>query len=262
MTPSAAAVEVAVVTGASTGIGREFARRLAKRCGKVILIARDAARLEETRQEVVALGAAAEIIVCNLSERSEVERLAQQLSEIPNIEYLVNNAGFGTMGDFVDVDRQQHADMINVHVVATVLLTHAVVAGMKARGRGYIINVASMSSFMIGPGQVTYAATKASLTSFSESLQVELERTGVQVQALCPGFTRTDFHNRPQFEGFDRDTISANLWLTPEKVVDFSLKKLPSKRVVCVPGLKNQFFARLMTFRFVRIIAGKSVRKK
>ncbi|MEM9660061.1 MAG: SDR family NAD(P)-dependent oxidoreductase, partial [Planctomycetota bacterium] len=165
-------------------------------------------------------------------------------------------------GDYVALDVGAHLDMAKVHVLATMRLTHAALPAMLKRRHGDIVNVASMSAFLIGPGQVTYAATKAMLTSFSESLQAELEDAGVRVQALCPGFTRTGFHDRPAFEAFDRAQIPKRRWMTAEKVVDASLAALDKKKVICVPGWKNRLLVRAMGFRPVRRIIGDIVRKK
>ena len=117
---------------------------------------------------------------------------------------LVNNAGFGTMGDFVDVRLQRHQAMLQVHIMAVVELTYAALPMMLANRCGHIVNVSSMSAYLIGPGQVTYAASKSFIKSFSESLQMELQGTGVDVQSLCPGMTHTGFHDTQDFTGFDR----------------------------------------------------------
>lgn len=252
----------AVVTGASSGIGRAYALRLAEMGHHLLLVARDSERLEAVKREVEERGSQAEVMAVDLEQSEGIEAVADRIAHLPRLEFLVNNAGFGTMGDFVDVEIAAHVAMINVHVLATIRLTHAALAGMLARGRGKIVNVSSMSAFLIGPGQTTYAATKALLVSFCESLQGELEGTGVRVQALCPGFTKTDFHNRPPFAHFDREKISPGLWKTPEEVVDASLAGLNGNRVVCVPGGKNQLVARACGMRFVRKMIGKKVRKK
>lgn len=252
----------AVVTGASSGIGRIYALRLAELGYRLLLVARDTERLEAVKREVEKLGSHALVMAADLDQPEAIEAVASRISELPQLEFLVNNAGFGTMGDFVDVEVSAHVAMINVHVLATIRLTHAALAGMLTRGRGKIVNVSSMSAFLIGPGQTTYAATKALLVSFCESLQGELEGTGVRVQALCPGFTKTDFHNRPPFARFDRNKVSPGLWKTPEEVVEASLAGLEGPRVVCIPGGKNRLVAGACGMRFVRKLVGKKVRKK
>ena len=254
----------AAITGASDGIGAAFARQLANRGHSLILIARRGNRLEQMRDELVRdFGISVEVRRTDLSQAEEVRGLAATLAEHSDLDLLVNAAGFGTMGDFVDVQSVKHIDMIQVHVSATVMLTHAVLPAMLQRAKGAIINVASMSAFLIGPGQTTYAASKVFLKSFSESLFEEVRENGVDVQALCPGFTRTGFHDTAEFEKFDRRRISAGLWMTPEAVVEESLQALDRRRsAVCVPSLKNRWLVRAMRLEFVRRLAGKSVRKK
>lgn len=257
-------VGTAAITGASDGIGAVFAKQLAARGHSLILVARRTDRLEQLREELVGeFGIDAEVRPTDLSHPDDVRGLAGELSELTDVDLLVNNAGFGTMGDFVDVQSVKHSDMIQVHVSATVMLSHAVLPAMLQRGRGAIINVASMSAFLIGPGQTTYAASKTFLKSFSESLFEEVRDRGVYVQALCPGFTKTGFHNTDEFSRFDRSQVSAGLWMTPEAVVTESLQALDHRRkAVCVPSSKNRWLVRAMRLEFVRRLAGKNVRKK
>jgi short-subunit dehydrogenase len=254
----------AAITGASDGIGEAFARQLANRGHSLILIARRMDRLNRLRDELVRdFGIGVEVRRADLSQTEDVQSLAADLSEHADLDLLINAAGFGTMGDFVDVDSAKHLDMIQVHVSATVTLTHAVLPAMLERQRGAIINVASMSAFLIGPGQSTYAASKVFLKTFSESLFEEVRERGVYVQALCPGFTRTGFHDTAEFKKFDRGQIAAGLWMTPQEVVEESLQALDSGRsAVCVPSSKNRWLVRAMRLEFVRRLAGKNVRKK
>jgi short-subunit dehydrogenase len=159
---------------------------------------------------------------------------------------LVNNAGFGTAGQFATIDLARQMDMIHVHLLASVRLTRAVLPGMIARNRGAIINVSSMAGFVPLPENVTYCATKAYLNSFSQALQIELAGTGVQVQALCPGFTYTEFHGPPGPTGYNRGFIPKALWMSAEDVVDGSLKALERDKIVYVPGLKNRLLAMII----------------
>jgi hypothetical protein len=254
----------AAITGASDGIGEVFARQLADRGHSLILIARRSERLERLRDELVRnFGVDVEVHRTDLSQPEEVRALAAELAEHPDLDLLVNDAGFGTMGDFVDVQPAKHSDMIQVHVSATVMLSHAVLPAMLQRRRGAIINVASMSAFLIGPGQTTYAASKTFLKSFSESLFEEVRGRGVYVQALCPGFTRTGFHDTAEFAKFDRNQVPAGLWMTPQAVVAESLQALDRRRTaVCIPSSKNRWLVRAMRLEFIRRLAGKNVRKK
>jgi short-subunit dehydrogenase len=228
----------------------------------LLLIGRQLDRLEAVCRETAQQGIVAQAVAADLSDPAEIARVADRIGGLGRIDFLVNNAGFGTMGDLADVDVEMHCSMVNVHCLATVRLSHAALQLMRTAGRGRIVNVASMSAFIIGPGQATYAATKAMLVSFSESLQGELEGTQIRVQALCPGFTRTGFHDRPAFEKFDRGQIASNMWMTPDDVVAASLRGLQSRRVVCIPGRKNRWLARAFGIRKIRKIAGNKVRKR
>ncbi len=252
-----------VITGASSGIGETFARRLAEQGYRLVLIARRKERLQELAQTLEGESApGVEVIAADLSQADALASLADRLAKREDIALLVNNAGFGTMGDFVTIAAMTHEEMIRVHVLASARLCHSVLPQMLARGQGAIINVTSMAAFVIGPGQVTYASTKSFLKSFSESLHAEVAGQGVQVQALCPGFTRTSFHDTQAFQRFDRRQIPAHLWLTAEQVVDDSLRALKRRRPVCIPGAKYRWLARAMRWDFVRLLAGKRVRKR
>ena len=165
-----------------------------------------------------------------------MERVAEFIRELAGLELLVNNAGFGTMGRFADGEVQPQTDMNRVHVLAAVRLARAVLPGMIERDCGGIINVSSMGAWLACAGNVQYAATKAYLNTFSEGLQDELRHTRVRVQALCPGFTLTGFHDAAPMGPFDRADIPKSLWMSAEDVVDFSLKMLGKNRVIVVPG--------------------------
>ena len=253
---------VAAVTGASSGIGRSFAVRLARSGHSVLLIGRDASRLQQVESEIRTAGGQAQTLVADLAQVDQIEAVAERLRELPRLDLLVNNAGFGTMGDFLTVDPRVHAEMLQVHCLATIRLTHAALIPMTRDAAGGIVNVSSMSAFLVAPGQVNYAATKAFLVSFSESLAAEVKGDGIRVQALCPGFTTTGFHDRPHFSKFDRRQISRALWMTADQVVDESLKGLARGRVVCIPGFKNRLITKLLTIPYFRRTLGSKVRKR
>ena len=168
----------------------------------------------------------------------------------------MNNAGFGTLGRFAELPIRLQLDMLAVHVLATVRLTRAALPGMLARRSGAIVNVSSIAPFLPGQGNVIYNAAKAGVTSFSESLHMELEGTGVVAQALCPGMTSTEFHATPLFRqsGFRRSTIPAPLWMPAEAVVEYSLREL-GRAPVCIPGAHNRLLAFLP-----RVIPGSILR--
>ncbi|HZT80782.1 MAG TPA: SDR family oxidoreductase [Gemmataceae bacterium] len=231
----------AAVTGASSGIGLAYARQLAAAGYDLLLVARRAERLRALADELGrACHVAAEPLVADLARDAEVDRVVARLGTIDDVAILVNNAGFGTAGSFATTDVAGAVAMIEVHVVASVRLCHAVLPGLIARRRGVIVNVASVAAFLPVPGNVTYGATKAFLVAFSEGLHQELRGSGIRVQALCPGFTRTEFHDAAGYEASGRSRIPAFLWMSADDVVAASLRGLRRNEAVCVPGLANQ----------------------
>ena len=237
----------ALVTGASSGIGAAFARRLAEAGYHLILVARRETRLAalaaEVRQD---FGVKAEILVADLADPAGVKLVEERVAGQDPLALLVNNAGFGTRSRFANIDPTRTLDMIHVHIIATVRLSRAALPGMIARKKGAIINVSSLAGFVPLPGSVTYSATKAYLNSFSQALQIELAGSGVQVQALCPGFTYTEFHGPPGPTGYNRGGFPKPMWMTTEAVVDGSLKALERGQVVYVPGLVNRLLTALI----------------
>jgi uncharacterized protein len=232
---------LAVVTGASAGIGRVFARQLAERGFDLLLVARDADRLRALADEIaLAFAVTAEIHAADISRDEGMRTLARQLAENERVMVLVNNAGFGTKGRFADRPVSEQATMLELHVMAPMLLTRAVLPGMIARREGRIITVSSVASFTASPGNVNYCATKAYQRVMCEALAMELENTGVMVQALCPGFTHTEFHDRA---GIDKSKgVPAWLWLDAEYVVRESLNAaFGDGPVVVIPGRRYRW---------------------
>jgi short-subunit dehydrogenase len=230
---------VALITGASSGLGAVFARQLASQGYDLVLVARRAERLADLAAELQQhYPISVEILAADLARPADVERVESHVTGIEGLDMLVNNAGFGTTGRFAEVDLAKSMDMIEVHIIASMRLCRAALPGMLARRRGSLINVASVAAFTPMPGNANYAATKAYLLTFSKALHAELRGTGVKVQALCPGFTYTGFHDTSEFEGFKRSQIPAILWMTAEDVVAASLKSLKRNQAVCIPGLR------------------------
>ena len=237
----------AVVTGAAGGLGSAFARQLAERGYQLLLVDR---RQEQLEKVSVALaeshGVAAEALAVDFCQRGEVERLGRQLAALPNLELLVNNAGFGTVDYFADTDVNYLVGQVDVHIVAPTILTRAVLPGMLERNRGNIINLSSVGGWFHSAGNVQYGATKNYLAVFSQSLEQELRDTNVHVQALCPGFVRTEFHAADCMKAYQaRKPHAAHLWMTPDEVVAYSLKKLNSKQVIVIPGIGYRLIGRL-----------------
>jgi short-subunit dehydrogenase len=223
----------ALVTGPTAGIGAAFARRLAADGYDLVLVARDVERLEATAADLRhRFGGAVEVLPADLADRVALAGVEQRLADRERpVDLLVNNAGFGTNTRFSQGDLEEEERQLDVLVRAVLRLSHAAVGGMVERGRGGIINVSSIAGY-IPAG--TYGAAKAWVTSFSEGLAGELTGTGVHVLAVCPGFVRTEFHQRA---GMDVRAIPEILWLTPEQVVDQALDDLARGRLVSVAGL-------------------------
>jgi uncharacterized protein len=228
---------LAVVTGATAGIGREYAEQLGAQGYDLLLVARDRQRLAATAESLAtAHGVAAEAYPADLSRDDDVTVLAERLVASPRLTVLVNNAGFGSRGRLADADIERQEAMLRLHVLAPMRLTRAALPGLLARRSGAVINVSSVAGFIYSAGNVNYCATKAYLTTFSEGLAVELHGTGVRVQALCPGFTRTEFHARMAESGESHPRF---LWLSAPSVVRYSLECLErGGPVVCVPGFR------------------------
>jgi uncharacterized protein len=228
----------ALITGASSGIGAAFARELAVRGCKLILVARRTERLEQLACELTdRCSVPVEILRADLTVEADLGAVERRLSESGDLELLVNNAGFGTRGRFFEVPLDGQDSMHRLHVLAAMRLTHSALAGMVKRDRGGIINVSSVAAFTTTPGGVSYCATKAWVNSFSEGLALELAiaSSKVRVQALCPGFTRTEFHDVMQV---DKKTIPEGWWMEADQIVAASLQGLKRGRVIVVPGLR------------------------
>lgn len=234
----------ALITGASSGIGAAFARRLAADGYHVILVARREEKLRalaQQLQEGYPQAPVADVLVADLAKAVDVERVEAHIGSINQLELLINNAGFGTSGKFAEIDLDKQLDMVHVHINATMRLTRAALPAMIARQKGFIINVSSIAAYLSNPENVTYCATKAYLNRFSQSLQLELNESGVRVQALCPGFTYSEFHDTPEYDTFTRDQIPKKLWMSAEAVVEQSLNALQGKQVIFIPGWRNRW---------------------
>jgi short-subunit dehydrogenase len=255
----------ALITGASAGIGAEFASQLAARGCDLILVARRGERLTSLADGLsTKFGVDTQIIPVDLAQEDSLAHVVRVIQEQDNIKYLINNAGYGVSGKFVEVELQKHIDMMHVHDLASLSLTWAALPGMRERKIGFVINVSSMAAFL-PTRSVTYASTKAFLVTFSEALQNDIKDTGVRVQVLCPGFTITEFHDTPEYENFRRSRIPRFLWLPVEQVVAESLSALGKKRVICVPSLQYRIIAGFsrnsLTSWLVRAIAKKFFNK-
>jgi len=233
----------ALITGASSGIGTSFAERLAKDGYDLIIVARREDRLETLAQRLrESHQVNVEVLAVDLSKPDSLPTVENRIAEESALEMLVNNAGFGAYMPFVELDPDRVEELINLQVLAVARLTRAALPGMLARGHGSIINVSSRLGFSgsLGsaqmPKRATYAGTKAFINTFSQLVQSEIEGTGVQVQALCPGVVPTEFHS---IQGSDTSRFPAAIMMSPEEVVEASLAGLKLGEVICVPALDD-----------------------
>lgn len=229
----------ALITGASSGIGAAFARRLARDGYDLILTARDGQRLATLAAELRRRHRGRyECVAADLATPSGQDLLAEHIAGCARLSLLVNNAGFITLEPFAETDISRQRAMVELHVLAPQRLVHAALPGMLARRRGGIINVSSIAAFQSGPGNVTYSASKAFLNTFDDGLRIELAGSGVHVLTLCPGWTRTEIHRRA---GYDNSAVPERAWQRPEQVVRAALRDLRRQRAYCFPNRADRY---------------------
>lgn len=250
---------IAVVTGASSGIGHAFARALAARGSDLVVVGRRKDRLDEL--DALLAGehdAATEVLAADLETSDGVAAVEARLADAGRpVDLLVNNAGFGTNGAFHAIPVDDEVSEIQLNVVALVRLTHAALGPMVKRGEGGVINVSSVGAYQPTPHSATYSATKAFVSSFTNAIHEELRGTGVKAMVLAPGFTHTEFHVRANVE--NDQAMPEFLWQSPEEVVTAALKAYDRGRAVCVPGAMNSVaaaFSGTMPAGISRRIAG------
>jgi short-subunit dehydrogenase len=243
--------KTAVITGATSGMGAEYARRLAAEHYDLIITGRRKEQIEKLAEDLrKQYGVGVNVVIAELSEDSDIKKLTDAVEATENIEILINNAGHsGYMKYFVDVESDHYERMIKVHQIVPMRLIKLVAPGMIKRGKGAIVNVSSIGAFSAMPEVHVYQATKAFLKMFSEGLYQELREKGIKVQALCPGFTDTNFAKDYLAEDeYLKYTNKIKMMMAkPEKVVDYSLKRLKGNKVVCIPGLLNKFMVTIFS---------------
>ncbi len=236
---------LAFITGASSGIGKEYAIQLANQGINLVISARREARLVELKNQLEdTYNIEVEVFLADLSRLEDIERMTAYIRERP-VDILINNAGFGTVGDFANADLEQEVAMIHVHNIAPVYFCRAALEGMVARNRGFIINVSSVASYVTLPGAGMYGATKAFLRNFSISLGKEFKGSNIRVQALLPGFTHTEFHQGEKLSEL-KSSLPKFLFMDAEELVRKSLRALNRKKVVCTPKLINKILRFLL----------------
>ncbi len=249
--------ETVLVTGASSGIGRELAKCFAADGCRMILVSRKVDELETLATELRKdLKVQAQVFSSDLAEPEAPVRLAARLEKVGiRVDVLVNNAGFGAQGKFAELDLQRQLDMVQVNITALMHLTGLMLPGMIKRRQGGILNVASTASFQPGPGMAVYYATKAFVLSFTEAIAEELDGTGLKVSALCPGPTTTNFGKAA---GGKFRPIADKVAMTAESVARIGHRAFRNGKVVAITGLRNKsmaFSVRLAPRAMVRKIA-------
>jgi short-subunit dehydrogenase len=257
----------ALITGASAGIGREFARQLAGRAGSLVLIARRIERLEELRDELTKRDPNLNVHIraVDLSQSSQVDELCAWLErEKIAIDFLINNAGLGDRGRFATSEPRRIREMLAVNMAALTMLTRALLPGMMAKKRGAILNVSSSAGFLPIGGFAVYAASKAYVTSFSEAIRAELHGTGVAVAALCPGPVHTEFSQIAQRSSGKREKSGPEFThISVEEVARAGLRAIERGQPLVVPGLVMKiamFLVRLTPMPLLRLASRSAPR--
>jgi short-subunit dehydrogenase len=250
-------IGVALITGASAGLGVDFARQLSAKGERLLLVARRKDRLDALAAEL----GNARVVAMDLSQAGAVEHLMADLaSHDEHVDLLVNNAGFGLTGRFSALDGKRQREMIDLNCGALTELAHAVLPGMIERKRGRILNVASTAAFQPGPGMAVYFATKAFVLSFSEALHEEVKKDGIIVTALCPGPTATEYGEVAGFRPAGRSAkLFVDMAAESASVVRSGLEGLTKGQAIVIPGLMNKATAQANRFfprSWVRRIAG------
>jgi short-subunit dehydrogenase len=248
----------ALITGATAGIGAEFARQLAEQGHSVVLVARDATRLQAKAEELEKLyGIRAEVLAADLADDGGVAAVVARLTDPARpVEILVNNAGIGLLRSFAENDIAVETRHLKLHVETAMKLTHAALQGMLSRQSGRVINVASVAAFL---PRGSYSAAKAWLVSFSRWANLAYAKQGVAVTAVCPGFTHTEFHDRM---GMDKTVTPRWMWLQAERVVREGLADNAKGKAVSIPTKRYKVLTAVTRVLPARLVAGRTRRAK
>lgn len=240
-------MKTVLITGASFGIGYELAKIFAKEKYNLILVARNLERLNQIKDELQNSDIKILTIQKDLSQPNSPKELLDEINKNNfEIDILINNAGFGLLGPFAELDLQTQLDMIQLNITSLVQLTHLILPQMIKRKSGKIMNVASTAAFQPGPNMAVYYATKAFVLSFSEALSAELKSSGITVTALCPGPTKTEFQKRARMENINLERSKIIPYMTAEKVAQVGFDGLMKGKRVVIPGLLNKVGTKLV----------------
>lgn len=244
--------KIALITGATSGIGAAYAKKLASQNYDLILTGRREEKIKQLAADLMAqYKINIEVMLIELAKKDDLELLLQKVDAEKNLDILINNAGFNVRKKFLDTDVQVHEDMLAVHDYAPMRLMYTALKNMLTNNRGTIINVSSVAAFFTGPNNSSYFPTKAYLNIFTECIAKELKDSNVRIQVLCPGMTRSDIWERM---GENVDEVAAKRgWpfvvMTAESVVDISLRALEKKKTICIPGFNNKILIWIATLK-------------
>ncbi len=239
----------AIITGATSGLGKAYAQTLAKMHWNVLLTGRRVDKLMQIKTQLEEKHhIEVQTSVTDFNNETQFSSFLKTVDQLTQVDLLVNNAGYGNRNGFFNHNYQNQAQMLNVLVSASTRIIHKVVPKMLKQNAGAIINVASLSAFIPAPLNYFYCSSKAFMVSFSECLHIDLMHTHIKVQALCPGFIRTEFHSRMGLSEHENSLKEKLLWMNPEDVVQYSLKSLSKHSVICIPGVFNRLIYRTIKF--------------
>jgi short-subunit dehydrogenase len=252
-----------LITGASSGLGADYARELAKRGFKIILVARRKDKLTDIADEIKRkFNVETEIIVADLANEDDRKKVVDRIDSGKDVEVLINNAGFGIRGRFFHNPIEKYQELMLVHNTAPVEFTHAAITYMIENKRGVVINMSSLASIIKSPRSGVYCGSKTFLNKFSEILQDEVKEFGIKLQSLCPGMTISEFHSVRDYVGWDRSRVPKRLWMTSKEVVAISLKSLQKSEVTIIPGRRNKRLAWIWNRPFLGKIQMKILRRR
>jgi short-subunit dehydrogenase len=240
--------KTAIITGATSGIGASFAKILASQGYHLILTGRRKEKIQKLADKLSKkYNIKIEVLIAELSDETQIKDFINHISNIKYIDILINNAGYSIYKNYSDTTISEIEKMVSVHILTVTKTISAVLPKMIKQGYGSIINVSSLGAILPIKKDAVYCGTKSFLNTFSESLYMEVRDKGIKVQALCPGLTRTDFHSKLNMKSEEKEKLEKFKLMSPDEVVDYSLKSLKNNRVICIPGFRKRLIAELVS---------------